>query len=181
MEIKQFFWHDKWIGNSPLKLSFARIFNLASNQNVTIYNLGSWEDVIWIWRFFWRRNLFEWELQLFAQLLTVINAINLYNHKEDRLIWEPNKKGLFSIKSLYKCLLASSSEMGQLMPFIWLCLAPPKVETLVWLINHGRLCTKSWFLKLGIIPPAQSMCPRCNVSKEIISHIFLFCNTSWLV
>lgn len=57
----------------------------------------------------------------------------------------------------------------------------PKLNIRYVLINPGRLCTISWLSHLGIIPPAQSLCPRCGSFNEAISHLFLHCESSWLI
>lgn len=81
-------------------------------------------------------------LQLLEQMLEMISNINLCNLKNDSMVWEPERNGIFTVKYWYKCLLSSSYEMGSGMSFVWLDVAPPKVETLVWLINRARLCLK---------------------------------------
>lgn len=101
--------------------------------------------------------------------------------KYDRLIWKPENNGIFSFKSFYKCLLFSSCDLNLGMPFLWSGIALLKVENLIWLINHDRLCCKDWLCHLGIIPPDQNLCSRCGMAIESISHIFVLCSFSWKV
>lgn len=63
--------------------------------------------------------------------LAIISNVNLCNFKQDHLIWKLEKEWVVSVKSLYKCLLASFCDMKLGMPFIWLGIAPPKVENLI--------------------------------------------------
>lgn len=84
----------------------------------------------------------QWELMSLSHLLATITNVNLCNFKQDHLIWKLEKEWVLSVKSLYKCLLASFCDMKLGMPFIWLGIAPPKVENLIWLISHGRLYSK---------------------------------------
>ncbi|KAJ9166955.1 hypothetical protein P3X46_021644 [Hevea brasiliensis] len=158
-------WHDVWTSNSPLKFSFARLFNLASNLNAFVNELGDWVDGVW-------------EL---ARLLVILSSVRLCPFKNDKLIWKPDSKGFFfSVMSFCKCLVSASCAMLPFASQIWLGLAPSAVEILIWLICHGRLCSRDRLCSLGIIPLSLNVCPRCSLVPECISHIFLHCRSSWL-
>lgn len=58
------FWHDKWLGKIPIKFIFSILFNLSSDQNVVMGDLGYWDNGTWIWKFFWRPNLWSGSLLL---------------------------------------------------------------------------------------------------------------------
>lgn len=45
------FWYDKLLGEVPLKFHFGRLFNLCSNPDTLISDLG-WENGTWTWKFF---------------------------------------------------------------------------------------------------------------------------------
>ena len=36
------FWEDSWVGNSPLKESFPRLYRLSNNHNMLIQSVVSW-------------------------------------------------------------------------------------------------------------------------------------------
>jgi hypothetical protein len=67
-----FFWLSTWIGGSPLSLLFPRLFSL-SNQKSSMVNEFFVRDVDGgRWCFAWRRNLFQWELDLLGQLIELL-------------------------------------------------------------------------------------------------------------
>lgn len=44
-----FFWHDQWVGDSPLKTVFPRLYAISAQQNATIESTGLWNGLKWIW------------------------------------------------------------------------------------------------------------------------------------
>lgn len=137
-----------------------------------IYDFGYWEDGKWIWEFFLAEEYVIGNCSYLPNSLLLLVVWILW--KCDRLIWKLENNGIFSIKSLYKCLLSSPCDLNLGMPFFcgWYCTAE-KVENLIWLINHDRLCCKDWLCHLGIIPPDQNLCSRCGMVVESI-HVFSF-------
>lgn len=121
------FWHDKWFGILALKFSFNRLFNLSTHHNAFVCEMGAWENDIQICKLLWYRSLLEWELLLLTQMLTAIININLSCSNNDRLVQEPVNNGISTVKSLQRCLLASSCDLklvcllhGQvLLPLKW--------------------------------------------------------------
>lgn len=90
-----------------------------------------------------------------------------------RLIWEPERNGTFSAKSLHKCLISSSFEMSSDMSFVWLKIAPPKVETLVWLINCDRVCTKACY-PIWVLFLQHKIYVQDDMSLRNLPLIYLF-------
>lgn len=50
------FWHDNWIGESPLKILYPRLFSISPNQNATISSMGFWNGCSWTWTLAWKRS-----------------------------------------------------------------------------------------------------------------------------
>ncbi|GLU16414.1 hypothetical protein SLE2022_328490 [Rubroshorea leprosula] len=78
------FWHDKWVGSVPLKISFNRLFSLATSKGALVSEMDDWRDGSWIWKWSWRRNLFAWEYDSLQELQTTIQRQHLFQGIEDR-------------------------------------------------------------------------------------------------
>lgn len=55
------FWKDPWLEGGPLEVRFARLFSLSLDRSGKVSNLVSWQDGECVWRWQWRRRLFQWE------------------------------------------------------------------------------------------------------------------------
>nr|XP_025628637.1 uncharacterized protein LOC112721825 [Arachis hypogaea] len=62
------FWVDNWVQGGLLKVIFPRLFSMSNQQGSVIGDCGFWDGLEWIWNFQWRRELFQWELELVHQL-----------------------------------------------------------------------------------------------------------------
>ena len=58
-----------WIGDTNLKFFFQRLYSLSVNQEYKVEDVGVWEGSESKWRLEWRRDRFEWESELEANLL----------------------------------------------------------------------------------------------------------------
>lgn len=126
------------------------------------------------------RNLFQWELGKFEELLKSLNEVYLPKHTKDKT-WLPyNIKGDFSVKSFVNAWWSQGN--GKLcMNMAWWGLAPPRAELLVWFILQGKLNTGSRLRQLNILLANESKCPFCNSEEENIHRLFLHCQYSWKV
>jgi hypothetical protein len=77
------------------------------------------------WRFDWRRNLFQWEIDLLGQLLEMLEPITL-TEEEDCWKWVPEPEGNFSVSSAYnyldkefRALEGNDSEVEVVFSQIW--------------------------------------------------------------
>lgn len=43
------FWHDAWLGDSPLRVRFPRLFLLVMDLNSLVSSCGRWIDGVWEW------------------------------------------------------------------------------------------------------------------------------------
>lgn len=71
------FWLDTWIGNAPLAVRFDRLYQLSSQKQSVLADMGSWQNGIWRWSLSWRRDLREWELSWLALLMRTV-GINFF-------------------------------------------------------------------------------------------------------
>jgi hypothetical protein len=103
------FWSEKWLGITPLKQRFPRIFSISNQQLATVSSMGSWVDGLWRWEFTWRQNFFDWEIPLFQDFLGFINDFEP-TVGEDIWLWREDKDVGFTVKNCYFMLLRQFRE-----------------------------------------------------------------------
>ncbi|CAJ2660747.1 unnamed protein product [Trifolium pratense] len=118
------FWLDRWVGVRPLCDVFPCLFKIYLQPDLLIRDVGVWEADRWYWRLKWRRTFFNWEEELFKDLLRVIDVV-LISKEEDS--WSHVNGGIYSASSnysfLYQKFHSSSLSLG---------LAPIRVIAKVW-------------------------------------------------
>lgn len=68
---------------------------------------------MWIgetWDLQLRRNLNDWELEIIASFHNTMAEFNFLNMEEDRLLWQKDSTGMFSVSSAYKELNTSEAK-----------------------------------------------------------------------
>ncbi|XP_068339108.1 uncharacterized protein [Pyrus communis] len=108
--------------------------------------------------------------------------------RKDRLVWEFNKNGCYSVKSGYRWLQDRSLELRDtrrpsvrgvprsLWKEIWKLEVPPKLRHFLWLSVHGCLPTRDALFRRR--SSQNSTCPICCCHDETTEHMFLSC--SWV-
>ncbi|XP_016163871.1 uncharacterized protein LOC107606331 [Arachis ipaensis] len=127
------FWEDIWLPSGRLKEMFPRLFSVSNLTGSVIGECGFWDGLEWIWSFQWRRELFQWELELLHQLHEVMQKAAL-----------PEEITSYSFTSA-----------------IWRGFAPPRVELFSWFVLVERVNTKERLCKLGVIDQHDNMCVLC--------------------
>jgi hypothetical protein len=71
-------------------------------------------------------------------------------------VWDWNKNGLFSVKSVYKDI--SSAGIDRSFKHLWKAKIPLKIKVWLWLIWHNAIGTKDVMLERGWVgsPKCQS-------------------------
>nr|XP_025652765.1 uncharacterized protein LOC112748737 [Arachis hypogaea] len=182
---RTWFWEDVWIHEGSLKDRFPRLFSVSNQTGSMIGDCGFWDGLDWIWNFQWRRELFQWALDLVNQLHHTLRLVKLDLRREDRVVWKYDKQGIFSTNSFVQLLqVEMAPEDIQSYSFtrtIWKGLVPPRVELFVWFVLVGRVNTKERLSRLRIIHQQDTLCVLCNNSVECGHHIFLGCSFAWQV
>ncbi|CAN1161396.1 Putative ribonuclease H protein At1g65750, partial [Linum perenne] len=95
-------------------------------------------------------------------------------NNEDEIIWGPDPKGLFSIKSAYE-VLAASGEGGRdpVWSTVWHWQGPNRVRFFLWLAAHNRLLTNSERTRRHLT--LDDACGRCRNNKEDLLHVLRDC------
>lgn len=95
------FWHDFWVGVSPLNILFPSLFLLSMTQILQYLQwvLGTSN---WDWSPAWRRDLRPHDILEFEQLFSSLNQVSLNASSHDNFVLNLDKVGNFSVKSLMK-------------------------------------------------------------------------------
>ncbi|CAN1122460.1 Putative ribonuclease H protein At1g65750 [Linum perenne] len=93
---------------------------------------------------------------------------------EDELIWGPDPKGKFSIKTAYEILdTYSDVSTGSIWRSIWKWEGPNRVRHFLWLIAHEKVLTNSERCRRHLTD--DSRCHRCPNSVEDVLHVCRDC------
>ncbi|CAN1250668.1 Putative ribonuclease H protein At1g65750, partial [Linum perenne] len=94
---------------------------------------------------------------------------------DDELIWGPNPKGLFSIKSAYEILAATDrSNSDQRWKAFWNWQGPNRVRFFLWLAVHNRLLTNTKHMRRHLCN--DDVCSRCRAGPEDTLHVLRDCS-----
>ena len=66
--------------------------------------MGLLVDNRWEWKFQWRRNLFDHEIDMAAAFMADIFDVQIQPSSRDLLLWRADPGGYYSIKSAYNLL-----------------------------------------------------------------------------
>lgn len=122
------FWHDLWSGSVPLSIKFKRLYNMSNCKMMKIQDMGKWIDGNWTWDLSWRRRFFEWEHDLFNQLMEEIQGIEIRASTQDHWRWKFTGSGEDFVKLAYNILVSDSIPSGNnIYNLIWKHLYPTKL------------------------------------------------------
>ena len=97
------FWHDKWIGDAPLKILYPQLFLCSANKEACISEVLSPlvgnNDKVWSLRF--QREFNDWELAASYSFLHFIQSRTPGGGGCDRLCWDLNDNAKFDTRSFY--------------------------------------------------------------------------------
>ena len=115
------------------------------------------------------------------ELELILVGIELVEHRNDRIIWEFDKFGWFSIRKLSSMLDELIEECESInWRLFWKIKVPYKVQCFLWMLVLERVPTKMFLVNRGLpIPTNQRACPWCGVEAEDINHVFLSCRWAY--
>ena len=175
------FWDDPWLGGVSLKQKYPRLHLISEDKEKRIHQVGLWEDSTWKWNLRWRRVFFEWEKDQLLQLETDLSEGVLQQGGQDRVVWNGEEGGVFSVKSAYCALVSlAPSERCQATELLWDIKVTPNALMLAWRIVKGKMPTRVNLHRRGIILPSL-LCPLCNQSEESVTHLFGECTIAFKV
>ncbi|XP_016203224.1 uncharacterized protein LOC107643973 [Arachis ipaensis] len=179
------FWEDNWLHGGPLKLAFPRLYSISNQQGAMIGDCGFWNGLDWIWNFQWRRELFQWEMDLLGQFHERLRPVKLAADAEDKLVWKFESKEVFSTRSVVQILqseiLSDEITSYSFTSSVWRGVVPLRIELFGWFVLVGRVNTKERLSRLGVIMPNDNICVLCKKEVESVKHLFLLCDLTWQV
>lgn len=173
------FWHDKWVGNIPLRLKFPRLFDLALEKDASVEYMSrrGWESDGEAW--VWRRRLFAWEEECVRECSLLLTNIVLQDGVSDSWRWLLDPHNGYTVREAYR-LLTSNDILsdGTQVDDVWHKTIPTKVSVLVWRLLRNRVPTKDNLIHRRILNSNDMAClGGCEVA-ETVPHLFLHCNIS---
>lgn len=161
-----FFWHDIWICNCPLKIKYALLFNICSDQDITV--AGCLLNGVWHINF--DRSFGEEEAGLWRDLKKDLDGV-LLNGERDQVSWCLEKKGHFTVKSLYNHLVFGGV-VNMKLKQLWSSRIPLKVKNFMWLTHHNRLQTADQLICRNW--KGNDNCILCGVLEDA-NHVLFLC------
>ncbi|GJX40419.1 RNA-directed DNA polymerase, eukaryota, reverse transcriptase zinc-binding domain protein, partial [Tanacetum coccineum] len=166
---KTSFWRDQWLGDRPLIEQFMRLFPLDPDPDAKVVERNSPEKLL---------ATFGREPQSSipnSQWSTLQGALQefIFSEVPDRVTWDLDESGVFSVSSMRSCLdaflLGSSG-----VPTRWNTLALRKLNILLWRILRDKIPTRLNVSDKGIDLDSL-LCPVCMQTGESTEHLFSSC------
>jgi hypothetical protein len=162
------FWHDRWCGEAPLKMSFPDLFSIARDKDAAIADIMSFgpSGLHWDLSFSW--NVHDWELESLTSFMDLIYATSLNGMGEDCLCWDCPSNHTFAVKKYYHSLSPHSS-ISFPWKLIWKAKVPPRVAFFSWIASLGKALTTNNLRKRGLI--ILDWCCMCKRNGESVNHL----------
>lgn len=91
------FWKDHWWGDQCLSSSFPRLFHLSNKKEATISEIFSPSFSGHTWNLTFSRDLYEWEVDLLAPLVSNLEEAFISQIEKDKRIWILGPQGSFHV------------------------------------------------------------------------------------
>ena len=169
--MKTRFWEDTWLGDTPLNIQYASLYNAATTKNVLVADvLGNVPLNI---RF--NRTLTGDRWDAWISLVRRLMAVHLSN-EPDSFVWNLSSTGIFSVKSLYADYLNGHTVF--LKTYLWKIKVPLKIRIFMWFLYNKVILTKD-----NLAKRKWNGCTDCVFcgQRETIYHLFISCHFSRLV
>ncbi|EOY17514.1 Uncharacterized protein TCM_042330 [Theobroma cacao] len=150
---KLFFWHDCWMGETPLT---------SSNQELSL-------SMVQVCDFFMNNS---WDIEklktvLQQEVVDEIAKIPIDAMSKDEAYWAPTPNGEFSTKSAWQ-LIRKREVVNPVFNFIWHKTVPLTISFFLWRLLHDWIPVELKMKSKGF--QLASRC-RCCKSEESIMHV----------
>lgn len=162
------FWKDRWLGKRPL-------MEMVTGDLPTGY-----EDLTA--RELWSVGV-GWDLSKIVPFITENQRLELatvvvdsVTGAKDRLAWNENMDGKFTVKSAYKMLTVSDTPRQNMESFykrVRKLAAPERVRVFLWLVGNQVLMTNTERYRRHLCD--TDICEVCKGGAKIIIHILCDC------
>ena len=103
-------WEDIWVCNQALKEKFPRTYSLFMCKDSMIVDVGDSVSIdnreFFKWNLLWRREMFEWEKELYKQLLDILNSVKWKRYTPDHWNWIADDSSKYTVRSGFEVLHA---------------------------------------------------------------------------
>ncbi|KAH1119081.1 hypothetical protein GYH30_047754 [Glycine max] len=171
------FWKDKWReGDLSLQDKYPSLYQVSTQQNHSINSMGLLVDNRWEWKFQWRRNLFDHEIDMAAAFMADIVEFQIQPSSRDLLLWGPDSGGPYSTKSAYNFLKDVDTQVTEdsASKIIWNLKIPPRASAFSWRIFKNRIPTKVNLRRRHVELPSYN-CPLGDEEEETVGHVMYSC------
>ncbi|XP_021911993.1 uncharacterized protein LOC110825801 [Carica papaya] len=168
------FWEDEWLGEGCLMRRYPRIYAIAQNKKIAVEEAYRVTKEKVKWSVFISRNLNDWEISEYGDLLKILEAQQLKTN-DDLVVWKLEKKGEFSVTSYCRFLCARDDTDCSSFPAvqIWMTKAPPRIAFFAWEGCWEKILTIDKFSVRGQI--LINGCYCCFQAEETCNHLLLWC------
>ena len=162
-----------------LKTKFLRLFSIFLDKESFLWQGGELnENLEWVWKIDWRRNMFEWEKNQEQDLLQLLGEKSVNMDNEDTWVWKDGETMVFTIKSAYKILKEDvQGEKGELYVSFWKIKAQPSALVTAWRVLEDKISTRENLVRRGIRKDS-CICFLCGEEEETTSHLFCTCRVA---
>ncbi|GJS41117.1 RNA-directed DNA polymerase, eukaryota, reverse transcriptase zinc-binding domain protein [Tanacetum coccineum] len=189
------FWHDPWIGGSPLEDLFPRLYRLDTNPNCNVFDRKP-TDIVHVSSDHLvsfgpkdatspPRLLFQWawhreprttpELEELANLVSLLSQLHL-TISEDTWEFSIDDSIFFIVKGM-RCYITSMSPPASYVTTRWNRIVLLKVNINTWRVMNGRMATRSNLDRRGV-DLDYVRCPLCDDGIETKDDIFVHCKVA---
>lgn len=138
--------NDKWVGNDLLSRLYSNIYSLCQTKQATIAEVRNGQA----WNLYFRRYLYDWEMETIASFYANLADFTSSVEKVDRLEWQKDKSGKFTVNSTYKDLnISEFQEKDWPWKMIWKIKISYKVNRFTWLLAKEAVLTHENLNKRG--------------------------------
>ncbi|GKV16991.1 hypothetical protein SLEP1_g27551 [Rubroshorea leprosula] len=176
------FWSNPWVGNKTLRVEYPRLYELSTNKECKISDIGVWEGDKWCWKMEWRRERIGREKDEEEKLREGLERIQLKKSVQDCWRWIHDSEGRYGVKNAYDFLAPTECVLDEhWSKLIWCKLVPSKVSFFGWRLCLDRLPTKWNIRKRGVpLQEEELKCVLCKDKVEEINHLFNMCKEVWI-
>lgn len=128
--------NDLWLqDNCNIQRKYPQLYVISKQQNFLINSMGEFVDGRWEWKLSWRRDFFDYEIQMAADFVDEIHSGHIHvicnSTMTRRLWWEPlrwvNRVGPFSTDPKNHFLQFTQwnnkASINNRWKFVWLALS----------------------------------------------------------
>jgi hypothetical protein len=169
------FWQHQWCGETPSKRRFPKLYQLASNPEVSVKDLALFDGTSFYWNVSFTHLVQDWELESVAEFLDVIYSAVPTQGVIDTICWKHSSQKVFSVNSFYKCLLLLACR-DYPWKTVWKPHVPSKVNFVIWTASLGKVLTIDNLRKRQLV--IMDWCCMCKEAGESSDHLFLHFHTA---